>query len=115
MNGDPYPDAFLVYKEGVSGRKIALMGSDGRDLSKTVLKDKLVSLLNKDGYYIEASHGVARAIKKRGVNPIDDKNVVKNVLDSKEITWLGDGKYSRYIKEIDTHVTKELFGKPRVE
>lgn len=114
IDTDEYPDAFIIYKETGNGRKLALMGSDGKKESKKFLISKSVEIIKdkSKNYYAEASHGVADIFLKNNVNVVNDQATVERVL-GKEVNWLDDdGKYIRFLKGVGD-VEKRLFGFPR--
>jgi len=114
VDTDTTPEAFIIYRESPVGNKIALLGTDDNRLSKRLLVRKLISLLRKPGWYIEASHKIADIIENKGGKWIDDEEKVKKILAPAEIDeWLGDGRYKRTLKGTNIEVTKRLYGNPR--
>lgn len=113
-DNDDHPEAFIIYKESPVGNKIALLGTDDGRLSKRLLIRKLISLLMKPGWYIEASHKIADIIENKGGKWIDDEEKVKKILAPAEIDeWLGNGRYKRTLRGTNIVVTKKLYGNPR--
>ena len=52
-------------------------------------------------------------LKSKGVAIVDDEATVRKVLQGKDITWNGDGSYSRNIPGLGVK-TKVMMGKPKV-
>ena len=113
VDGDQHIDAFIAYKKKPAGKKLALMGADGGPGSKRAMIGQTVSLLKTRGWYAEASHKLADIIEAAGVKRIDDETTVRLVMAGKDIEWLGDGHYKRFIKGVGV-VKKALYGHPKV-
>lgn len=113
IDEDEDPDAFILYKQTRHGNKLALMGTDGSKNAKRAVMSQSVSLLRGSGWYCEASHRVADIIEGAGIHAIDDESVVREVMGTHDITWLGDGKYTRTLGPVGT-VQKSLYGNPHV-
>ena len=45
--------------------------------------------LKSGGYYVEVSGKIKDIFKAKGVEPINDEELVRKVLKGKEIEWLG--------------------------
>jgi len=113
VDEDIHVDAFIAYKRTRFGKKITLAGTDGSRLAKKAMILQLKALVKKSGVYTEASHKIAQIIESTGAKPIDDEQLVRALLKGKDITWLGDGKYSRDLGALGNTV-KSMYGKPRV-
>jgi len=110
IDKDPEPDAFIIYKETNMGNKLALMGSDGAKESKSLLVKKMVLLLKKRGWFVEASHKVADIIIAKGVPIIQDMEFVKKVIGEKKfVEELEEGEYKRKLGTMGV-VKKRMFG-----
>lgn len=114
VDDDIKPDAFIAYKKTKAGYKIALLATDGGRKAKKAVILKLKDLAKRKGWWMEASHAVAKIVESAGLKPIDDEQVVRAALGpKKEIIWLGDGKYERSLGSLGG-VVKSLYGDPRV-
>lgn len=112
VDEDPSPDAFIMYKETHSGKKITLIGTDGAKDSKREVVVKMVGLLGSSGWYAEVSGKPEELLRRQRLPYIDDEEKVKKILgDSKPFEWIGDGKYIRKVGG-ELGSTKIIFGKP---
>jgi hypothetical protein len=113
IDGDNSIDAFLAYKRTRFGNKLGLMGSDGSSQAKRAVVEQAVSLLRKPGWYMEASGKPTQIIEGAGVRRIVDEEVVRRVLQGKDLVWEGDGWYKRDIGALGAK-EKALYGHPKV-
>lgn len=112
VDDDSEPDAVSIAKPKRAGIKYVGGATDGEKASKRAYIGHRLSRLKKRGNYIEASHKIADILASNGIPIVDDEDTVKKVL-KKDITWHGDGYYSR---KIGSKVFKKrLFGIPIVE
>jgi len=80
--------------------------------AKSKVVNHKAAKLKSGGYFVEVSGKIKDIFKAKGVEPINDEELVRKVLKDKEIEWLGNGEYKR---EIGGKVfTKALMGKPTV-
>lgn len=105
-------DAFIAYKRTRAGQKMTFMGSNGSSEAKMAMLWQAATLIRQQGWYAEASHQVAKLLDRAGISPIDDEDVVRQVL-GKDLEWLGDGRYQRTIPGVGS-VVKGLYGHPNV-
>lgn len=113
LDDDPDIDAISISKKRKPGTKFTGTGHDGnKKAKKEVLLHKIKSL-KTPGFYVEVSGKPETIFKKAGIEVIDDKEKVEQVLQGKEIEWLGDGKYKRTIGGKET--IKTLMGKPALK
>lgn len=99
VDDDPEPDVCIFGRkpgsnEKWSGIKIQGIGHDGQRISKHSAVEKMVSLLNKGGFWIEASDAVEDILRKKGVKICKEEEVSKafpNGIDK----YNADGSYLR--------------------
>ena len=112
LDNDPEIDAVSVAKPKAAGKKFVATGHDNSSPAKSKVVNHKAELLKSSGYFIEVSGKLVDILKAKGVEPIDNEEIVRKVLKGKEIEWLGNGEYKR---EIGGKIfTKSLMGKPRV-
>lgn len=102
----------VVAKKKPAGLKVSAIGHDGTKDAKISVIKKVIDTLKQPGKYIEVSGKLVDVMNNAGIKPVDDEKTVRAVLKGKDITWLGDGKYSRNIGGLT--VTKQMFGRPKV-
>lgn len=111
VDDDPEADAVSFGKKTKFGIKLSGMGHDGQKGSKSALIKQKVKILNKKGYYIEASGKPADIYRNKGVK-INDRETVEKVFG--KVNWLGGGYYTRtHSSGLGKDVKKQLFGKPK--
>ena len=112
LDDDPEIDAVSAAKPKAAGKKFTATGHDGSSAAKSKVVNHKADQLKSGGYYVEVSGKIKDIFKAKGVEAIDDEELVRKVLKGKEIEWLGNGEYKRTIggKEF----TKALMGKPTV-
>ena len=112
LDDDPDIEAVSVSKLKSAGDKFVATGHDGSKIAKSAVVNHKADQLKSGGYYVEVSGKIKDIFKAKGVEPINDEELVRKVLKGKEIEWLGNGEYKRTIggKEF----TKALMGKPTV-
>ena len=112
LDDDPEIDALSAAKPKAAGKKFVATGHDGSSAAKSSVVNYKASQLKAGGYFVEVSGKIKDIFKAKGVEPINDEELVRKVLKGKEIEWLGNGEYKR---EIGGKVfTKALMGKPNV-
>lgn len=113
-NDNPNLDIAIFYRgpranEKWKGKKIQGVGHDGTIPSKMKMMQELVKVLDKDGFWIEASERMEGALRKFNCR-IEKDNLMTIFPSIKEIHK--DGSYTRMV---DGHLVKEtIFGKPQV-
>jgi hypothetical protein len=112
VDSDEDIDAFIAYKTTRFGNKFGVMGTDGSSAAKRAALSQIVHLLKSPGWFGEASHKMAEIFEASGVPRITDLAVVSEILQNKNIDWLGDGYYQRQLGEMG-QVRKALYGHPR--
>jgi len=111
-DNDNLPNAFMFYRVKPAGNKMFCSGSDGSKEAKRASISKTISLLKTDGWYAELSERPAELVEQNGLKRIQDEDVVRETLDGENITWLGDGYYTREISGVGRK-RKALYGRPK--
>jgi len=111
VDADPEADAVAVTKNRTGGTKHVAMGHDGGKSAKSSVVNKTADDLKKQGHYIEVSGKILDILKAKGVEIVDDEEMVTSVLKGKSIVWHYDGTYTRIIGG-QKH-RKVLMGKPK--
>lgn len=116
INIDLYPDADAVlFGKRKLGIKLAGLGHDGKQLSKRILIQELAKLLNKNGYWIEASGRVAEIFLKLGVNIISDQEKIKKIFPNADFAQhFDDGSYIRTGHKSGKLSRNYIFGHPLI-
>jgi len=111
---DPEADAVIFGKKNRNGVKISGFGHDGTSNSKHDLLAKQAALLNKSGYWVEASGRPAEIMYGKGVPYVKDPKVIEKLFGM-PVTWLNDkGWYVRNINKALRSDKETVFGKPSV-
>jgi len=118
VDQDKWPDAFIIYKDMPNNnKKISLLGSDGSETAKRVLKDKLYELLKTKGWYIEGSKKIDTMLTHKGFPFVDNLEDVKKIIHetkSSNIIWKGNGYYERDLTNTNIRIIKRIYGNPNV-
>lgn len=112
LDNDPEIDAVSVAKSKPAGKKFTATGHDGSSAAKSKVVNHKANQLKSGGYYVEVSGKIKDIFKAKGVEAINDEELVRKVLKGKEIEWLGNGEYKRKIG--GKLFTKSLMGKPTI-
>ena len=112
LDDDPEIDAVSAAKPKSAGKKFTATGHDGSSAAKSKVVNHKADQLKSGGYYVEVSGKIKDIFKAKGVEAINDEELVRKVLKGKEIEWLGNGEYKRTIG--GKLFTKALMGKPTV-
>ncbi len=113
LDDDPEIDAISVTKQKSPGKKFVATGHDNTRLSRSKVVNHKADRLKSDGYFIEVSGKLVDILTAKGVEPIDNEEIVRKVLKGKDIEWLGNGQYKRKIG--GKLYTKTLMGKPNTK
>jgi hypothetical protein len=112
VDADHQPDAFIIYKETVYGNKIALLGTNDKKGAKRDLISKVIELVNKKGWFIEASKRMEEILVDSKVPVIDDFEVIQNIVGKqKQPQMEADGYYSRFLSKAGKRIIKRIYGK----
>ena len=112
LDNDPEIDAISVTKNKAAGKKFVATGHDNTKASRSKVVNHKADKLKSSGYFIEVSGKLVDILIAKGVEPIDNEEIVRKVLKGKDIEWLGNGQYKRKIG--GKLFTKSLMGKPTV-
>ena len=112
LDDDPEMDAISVTKDKSAGKKFVATGHDNTKTSRSKVVNHKADRLKSSGYFIEVSGKLVDILIAKGVEPVNDEEIVRKVLQGKTIEWLGNGKYQREIG--GKLFTKMLLGKPVV-
>lgn len=111
---DPDADAVIFGKRTRGGVKISGIGHDGTSKSKSDVMNMQVKILNKPGYWAEASGRVADILYGKGATYVKDQKVIEKLFGT-PVKWLNDkGKYTRKIDNKFRSDTESVFGRPNV-
>ena len=109
-NGDKKMDAFIIYKEKNDYKKISLLGTNAN--GKKFLIEKLINILHKNGFFIEASLKIETILSKK-LKPIQDINLIDKILgtfSNKKIVHKENGFYERNVSLSNKIITKRIYG-----
>ena len=112
LDDDPEIDAISVVKNKSAGKKFVATGHDNTKASRSIVVNHKADKLKSNGYFIEVSGKLVDILSTKGVEPVNDEELVHKVLKGKDIEWLGNGQYKRKIG--GKLFTKILMGKPTV-
>jgi len=122
LDGDPQPDAVIMYSPRGVGTKYAVLASDGSRPGAMKALEMFANGL-KSGGWAEVSGAPAHVlINKMGMKPVTDQETVQKLLAGKDIQWVGksttgkfvgtDGWYIRKIGGNEHH--KIIVGTPNI-
>jgi len=115
IDSDPDADAVIFGKRTKYGIKISGIGHDGENRSKRELLETLIRLLNKRGFFIEASGRLKDFLENADVKYISDIKILKHIFtDSKNIELSENGEYVRDLIEGNKTEIEKLFGIPLI-
>lgn len=119
VDNDPYADFVIFGKKTRYGTKISGFGHNGNIFIMSKLFDKMVNLLNTDGFFDESSGKPAMMFLKRKCPVVHDINIIREIFseygsDAEFIdnthTW-----YSRTVNSKGDKSEEILFGKPIIK
>ena len=112
IDQDNKPDAFIIYKETPFGKKIALLGTNGKKKARTDIIKQVISLLNKKGWFIEASLRMEELLSKSPVPVITDWSAIQSIVGKDKKPKEGrDGYYTRSLSKANKRIEKRMYGK----
>ena len=114
IDSNPNANAVIFGRKSPHGIKIQGIGHDGEKISKDVLINRIVKLLNTNGYWIEASGALERVLSKKGVPFVNSEKVAQSIFPNSGLKFLGHG--GQYKRKVDggKEVIETIFGKPKV-
>jgi hypothetical protein len=108
LDDDPDADAVIFGRMTPQGFKIRGIGHDSQKKSKASLLAQLLYLLNRGGYWIEASDKLESILRAKGAPIVNDINNLQKLFPaSPQITLNTDGSYMR------GEYKETTFGKPK--
>jgi hypothetical protein len=115
---DPDIDATVFYRknrpgEAWIGSKIQDIGHDGKRESKDYAINKLQSLLNRNGNWIEASDAMQHILNKINAPTVTDEKVLKMLFQDESLEMIDSITYRRKLGNGKT-ITESVFGKPKL-
>jgi len=113
---DDRPDAdAVVFGHRRYGIKISGIGHNGNIIAIRYLLHKLVKILSKKGYWIEASLKVAKALNREKLPIFKDRETIKKLYkNSKILKWFDDGSYIRTLRNNKQTNREYIFGNPQL-
>lgn len=114
----PGIDSAIFYRkargnEPWRGIKIQGLGHDGQRESKSQAVNHLISMLKKQGTWIEAGGAVQKVLLGKGVPAINDEKLLRKLFNDPSLRMIDDKTYTRTL-ENGTKITQSVFGKPTI-
>ena len=101
-------------KESWTGIKIQGIGHDGERASIEDVMVKLVKVLKKPSYWIEASGSIEHVLYKRGTPYLKDEETIQKIFPNSDVKLTGEkGKYERTLKNGQI-IVETIFGSPKI-
>lgn len=115
IDSDPNIDAAIFYRKTKFGNKIQGLGHDGSRETKDIVLKYQMKLLNKSGWWVEASDAIEHIMYKNSVPFVSDESKAQKMFPGSELEMNGKrpGQYTRKLKG-GTVITETIFGKPKV-
>lgn len=115
-NNDSYADIVIFGKKTQYGVKISGLGHNGTIVAKRELFDHLAEILNKKGFYLEASDKPAEILLFKNVPVVKSIEKIKKIFNSPNTKYVDDKNiwYDRHIDSQGVTVREVLFGNPIV-
>jgi hypothetical protein len=117
FHNDVRLDVTIFYRrarsnENWKGNKIQGIGHDGTKEAKKIVLTKLVQLLKKNGWWIEASDKLEEVLYGMGVPYIKDEEKLQSLYNDGTLKMLGEK--GKYIRELGggKKIRETTFGKP---
>lgn len=112
LDNQPDADAIIFGRKSKYGIKIQGIGHDGQEISKESIIFNLVKVLNKKGFWIEASDALEHILYKNNVPYIKDEDVAQKMFPNSKLKMINDkGKYTRELSNGKV-ITETIFGNP---
>ncbi len=113
---DPDIDATVFYRyarpgESWQGIKIQGLGHDGTRVSKDKAIEKIQSLLNRPGCWIESSDAMRRVLMRLNLPTITDERFLQKLFDDSDLMMIDDNTYIRTLAN-GQNITETVFGRP---
>lgn len=112
-------DACIFYRnprpdENWSGQKIQGIGHDGEKDSKKIVIQKMVDLLEKDGFWTEVSDKMEEVLRINGCRAVKDLETLQKLFPNSKIEMLEEGQYQRTL-DSGEFVKETVFGFPIIK
>ena len=122
LDADPEAEATVFYRtdrpdEKWVGKKIQGIGHDGQIhngiKSWEYAVDKIIQLINQDGWWIECSDALRHVLLKRKseFEIVQDVNTLKKIFNDPKLEMVDDITYKRSLSD-GQEIVESLFGKP---
>lgn len=113
IDGEADADAVIFGRKTPNGIKIQGFGHDGEKKSKAEIIKRLLKILNKTGYWIEASDALEHVLYKAGAPYIKSEKIAQSIFPKSNLKMTENkGQYTRKLD--NGKVIKEtIFGKPK--
>ena len=113
---DPEIDAAVFYRaprrsEPWHGYKIQGIGHDNQPHSKSIVMNKVKSLLHETGWWIESSDAMQKALFKLGCKCQTNPEFLRSLFPDSDLQMISDTVYSRRLPD-GTRITESVFGYP---
>ena len=114
---DPEIDACIFFRgprghENWQGDKIQGIGHDGTRTSKDYVITRLRELLQKPGYWLEASDAMRRVLQKLQLPAVTDVKLLQQIFSDPELRMVSHDTYVRRIRNQPKE--ESVFGHPQV-
>jgi hypothetical protein len=115
-NNDSYADVLIFGKKTPYGVKISGIGHNRTKEAKEELFNHLAKILNKRGFYLEASDKPAEILLSKNAPVVRHIDKVKKIFNSPNTKYIDQSNiyYDRHIESQDITVREILFGNPIV-
>jgi hypothetical protein len=117
FHNDERLDVSIFYRRARSGEKwkgnkIQGIGHDGSKEGKQIVLTKLVQLLKKRGWWIEASDKLEEVLYGMGVPYVKDEETLKTIYNDENLKMIGER--GKYVREIGggKKIRETTFGNP---
>ena len=116
VDNDKEPDAFIIYKPTPYGKKIALLGTNGKKEAKRALIKKTIKLVNTSGWFIEASKKMETLMKQSNAPVVTDPKMITTIIGAdKKPEILDNGYFTRLLRKVNKRITKRFYGRPIIK
>lgn len=106
---DGHANAVIFARKTIGGYKIRGIGHDGSKEAKSAVIGHLLYLLNRGGYWMEASDRLGYILRGKHAPMVTDPKTIQKLFPGEKIEMQRDWSYVRQNKYHET-----LFGKPRI-
>ena len=115
VDNDKEPDAFIIYKPTKYGKKIALLGTNGKKDAKRALIKKTIKLVNTLGWFIEASKKMETLMNQANAPVVTDPRMITTIVGAhKKPEILDNGYFTRLLTKVNKRIKKRFYGRPNI-